>query len=278
MLEYPEVRVIAAQLKKSVCGAVVEKVLPPTKKHKFSWFNGDPVNYNNMIQGAKITDSTAFGIFAEIEFENGCKLCFDDGANIRLIDKDELPKDYQLAVILKDNRALVFSVSMYGGIFLHKDDFNAVYYHQSKQSFDLEGERLKNLFNEHLKDKSGISVKAFLATEQRFPGLGNGVLQDILFCSGINPRRKISSLTEKEKEDLLYCIENVLKDMTDRGGRDTEKDLHGNAGGYRTIMSKLRMEEGCPECGGKITKEAYMGGSVYYCPNCQPMTAKTEED
>ena len=47
-----------------------------------------------------------------------------------------------------------------------------------------------------------LSAKAFLATEQRIPGLGNGVLQDILFNAGINPKRKMGTLTETEIDGL----------------------------------------------------------------------------
>jgi len=36
--------------------------------------------------------------------------------------------------------------------------------------------------------KQTYSIKAFLATEQRFLGLGNGVLQDILFNAKVHPQ------------------------------------------------------------------------------------------
>ena len=32
----------------------------------------------------------------------------------------------------------------------------------------------------------------------------------------------------------------------------------------------LLLYEPCPACGGAKTKEAYLGGSVYVCPACQP--------
>jgi formamidopyrimidine-DNA glycosylase len=59
--------------------------------------------------------------------------------------------------------------------------------------------------------------------------------------------------------------------MTDLGGRDTEKDLFGNMGGYKTILSKNTVQNPCPGCGGTIIKEAYMGGAVYFCPVCQKL-------
>ena len=59
--------------------------------------------------------------------------------------------------------------------------------------------------------------------------------------------------------------------MADGGGRDTETDLFGNPGGYTTLMSRNTVGKPCGSCGAVIVKKAYMGGSVYYCPECQPV-------
>jgi len=53
------------------------------------------------------------------------------------------------------------------------------------------------------------------------------------------------------------------------GGRDTESDLFGHWGGYKTKLSKANKAMVCPVCGGAVRKENYMGGSIYYCENCQ---------
>ena len=53
------------------------------------------------------------------------------------------------------------------------------------------------------------------------------------------------------------------------GGRDTERDLFGCFGGYKTRLSKNTVDTACEICGGTIKKEAYMGGSIYYCGGCQ---------
>lgn len=54
------------------------------------------------------------------------------------------------------------------------------------------------------------SAKAFLATKQTVPGLGNGVLQDILYHAHIHPKKKIAALTDKEKENLFYPLNPQL--------------------------------------------------------------------
>ena len=85
MLELPEVIYISRQLGEQVTGKKVIRVLPPTKNHKFCWYNGAPEEYAEMIEGAAIEGAEGFGIYVEIRFSNGCKLCFNDGVNVRLI-------------------------------------------------------------------------------------------------------------------------------------------------------------------------------------------------
>jgi formamidopyrimidine-DNA glycosylase len=88
---------------------------------------------------------------------------------------------------------------------------------------------------------------------------------------GIHPKRKISSMSEVEFNKLYQTLKETLAEMTQLGGRDTENNLFGQPGGYQTVMSKNGIKNPCPRCGDTIIKEAYMGGSVYYCPTCQTL-------
>lgn len=114
-----------------------------------------------------------------------------------------------------------------------------------------------------------LSAKAFLATEQRIPGLGNGVLQDILWSARIHPKRKMSEISSQAVDAMYEAVKGVLAQMTAQGGRDTERDLFGNPGGYQTVLSKNTVGKPCPVCGTRIQKEPYMGGSIYVCEGCQ---------
>ena len=113
------------------------------------------------------------------------------------------------------------------------------------------------------------SAKAFLATEQTVPGLGNGVLQDILYHAHIHPKKKIAALTDKEKENLFYQVKETMNDIYRQGGRNTESDLFGENGKYTACLSKDTAGKVCPRCGETIVKENYLGGSIYYCRGCQ---------
>ena len=109
-----------------------------------------------------------------------------------------------------------------------------------------------------------------MAIEQRIPGLGNGVLQDILFQAHLHPKTKLQGLTEIQRNNLYWSIKNTLLQMAQQGGRNTEKDLFGANGGYHTILSNKTWQKPCPVCGGEIIRQTYLGGNIYFCPHCQP--------
>lgn len=78
------------------------------------------------------------------------------------------------------------------------------------------------------------------------PGLGNGVLQDILYHTHIHPKKKISGLTDKERENLFYQIKETMNDIYHLGGRSTESDLFGANGKYVACLSKDTAGMGLP--------------------------------
>lgn len=270
MIELPEANHLANQFRQNLNGKTVAHIYPPNKAHKFCFFGGDPSTYEKMLKGQTVQGAESFGGYAELSFGDGKKLCINDGVNPRLVKEDTKPKTYQLLIEFTNGDLLSFNVAMYGGICLHDGSYENSYYQKSLQAISPFSEAFAETYQRTLEMcRPSVSAKAFLATEQRFPGLGNGVLQDILFKAHIHPRRKIHSLSSNEQETLRLCVTSVLEEMTSQGGRDTERDLLGNFGGYKTLLSKNTLLFPCPVCGGELKKEAYLGGSVYYCPNCQ---------
>lgn len=275
MIELPEALCLAEQMREYLIGKKVVAVLPPTKPHKFCWFSGVPESYTEKLIGATVCGAEGFGIFAEISFDNGKKICINDGVGPRFLGPQDnsldYKGDYQLKLDFEDGTSLLFTVGMYGGIYLNSGDFDNEYYLKSKQSVSPFSPEFKMYWEQLVTNsKDTISSKALLATEQRIPGLGNGVLQDILYEAGINPRTALKNLDNMQRDILSNKIVEVLTRMKEAGGRDTEKNLLGEPGGYQTVMSKTGIKRGCPRCGSDIKKENYMGGTVYYCPNCQP--------
>ena len=80
---------------------------------------------------------------------------------------------------------------------------------------------------------------------------------------------KIVAFNDEDIDNLYNSIKITLREMTDRGGRNTHKDIYGRSGGYEALMNKNTVGTECPACGEIIEKQNYMGGSVYFCPECQ---------
>ncbi|MDK9711061.1 endonuclease VIII [Acidaminobacter sp.] len=275
MLEIPEAYVIAVQLENQVCGREVASVTMNSAPHKFAFYTDDPLKYRAILQGAKFETATAYGGMVEL-VAHDLKLVFSDGVNLRFHESsDPRPQKHQLLIEFTDGTALSGSVQMYGGLWCFKEGTfeneyrTAALEKPSPLTPAFDPTYFQSLIE--LDSVQKLSTKAFLATEQRIPGLGNGVLQDVLWTAHIHPKRKIQTLNLNEREVLFQSIKLLLSEMAAKGGRDTEKDLFGHSGGYYTHLSKLHASDGCPVCGGGITKEAYMGGSIYYCPTCQKL-------
>lgn len=273
MLELPEVITLSKQINSTLSGKTITKVFNATKPHKFTFYHGDPLKYPQLLTGKTIQSSDGFGIFVNLNLSDKTILTIGDGVILRYYKPNEnIPDNYQLLLTLDDNSFLVFTVAMYGSINVYPDSVvDNKYYKISKDSISPLSEKytekeFEKLFSEA---KKTLSAKALLATEQRIPGVGNGVTQDILFNAQIHPKQKVIQLTENRKTDLFSSLKVTLKQMTDKGGRDTQTDLFGINGGYQTILSAKTWKAPCPRCQSTVVKEAYLGGSVYYCPICQ---------
>ncbi len=274
MIELPEALTLVRQINDTLKGKQILHVIADHSPHKFAWYHGDPQGYGKLLEGNTIEGAEACGGMVRIQ-TSGATLLLGEGIGLRYYEADQkTPPKHQLLLELEDHTKVTASVQMYGGIWCFQEDadFQNPYYKITKEKPSPLSEAFDEVYFQNMLSVPGaekLSAKAFLATEQRMPGFGNGVLQDVLWHAGIHPKRKMKTLDGVQIEQLFKSIKTVLSKMAELGGRDTEKDLFGNNGGYRTHMSKNNVDVPCPKCGQLIQKENYMGGSVYYCGGCQ---------
>lgn len=273
MLELPEAFTIACQINETIRGKRIVHVVVAHTPHKFAWYYNDAQDYNHLLISKTIYRARGIGGLVEIQAGSAIILV-GDGTRLTFHDKNEKrPQKHQLLVEFEDGFALSASVQMYGGIWVFpQGELENPYYEvaQVKPS-PLSNDFDWGYFERMLCDREvpKLSAKAFLATKQRIPGLGNGVLQDILYNADIHPKRKVGTLSDAERKKLYDSIKGTLTEMSNQGGRDTEKDLFNQAGGYITKLSKNTAGKPCPKCNSMIVKENYLGGSIYYCNGCQ---------
>lgn len=275
MIEIVEANVLADQMNKVIRGKRISGVTTLASPHKFAFFHGDPEGYEGQIKGKCIGEASPIGGQLKLEIDD-LALVIGDGVDLRYIAADvKRPAKHQLLMEFDDRSALSGSIQMYGFMLLvREEEFDNPYYLVAKEKPSPLTEQFDYPYFLNILSAPGaekLSAKAVLATEQRIPGIGNGVLQDILYHAGIHPKRKVGTFSDSDKERLYHSIKTTLPEMIRCGGRDTEKDLYGKQGGYITSLSKNTVGKACPKCSHTIQKEAYLGGSIYYCDGCQPM-------
>jgi formamidopyrimidine-DNA glycosylase len=273
MLELPEAVVIAGQINETLPGKQILTAVANQTAHAFAWYTGDPACYNALLSGNTIGSATAYG--GEVEIQAGDKVLVISNAPRYLGAGEKRPAKHQLLLEFVDETALSVTIQMWGCLFCYNpgESSGLVDDTRARQAPSPLSDAFDQAYFDGLFDEQTgkLSAKEFLATKQRIPGLGNGVLQDILWTARIHPRRKMASLPEDETGAMYRSLKTVLHEMAACGGRDTERDLFGCPGGYKTILSKNTVGKPCPACGAIIKKEPFMGGAIYFCPGCQPL-------
>lgn len=273
MVELPEVSVLAEQMSRVLEGKRIKKVVANAVPHGFAQYSGDPARYPEMLTGKRIMsvrpDTGTMDIW-DCNVEVVCEdMLLSVSTPVKYFEPGEkLPRSHQLLLQFEDDTCMCCTVQLWGAMLCvpHSDDPP-----RRPQGPNPLTEAFDEAWFEELwsREKPSLSAKALLATQKRIPGIGNGVLQDILFHAGIHPRRKLRSMGPEEKEKLFRSIKTTLREMRDGGGRDTERDLFNCPGGYRTFLSAKSYKYPCRICGSTLVRETYLGGNIYYCPVCQ---------
>ncbi len=285
-----ECQVVSNQLQNTVVGKTIVKTIVNQNPHGFVWFATEPQyafapkeiscrqaeQYDKLLTGKKILKSNVLSHYNYLYIGNRA-LMFNTLSTRYYGASEKQPKRHQLYLLLDDGSALVFCGSLGGPLFLFevdedgwaihcRNDFPSVFSDDFTETFFLD--LIKN--TDLTKLKPAKSVKCFLATQNRIPGLDNTILHEILWEAQVNPKSIMASLGQDAYKRLYAAIKKVFPAVVTAGGLDTQKNIYGNFGNYVTKASKHTLDKPCQRCGELIVKEAYMGGVVYYCSKCQP--------
>lgn len=102
---------------------------------------------------------------------------------------------------------------------------------------------------------SAASVKAVLLDQHRIAGLGNLLVDEILWRAGISPGRRARDLTDAELSNLHEKIAETIMVLRARGGSHTGDLQHARVVGAS-----------CPRDGVVLAHDSTGGRSTYWCP------------
>jgi formamidopyrimidine-DNA glycosylase len=275
MIELPEVVTIARQMDTELRGKEIVEATRGATPHKFAWYSGTQEEYNNWLIGKKVGEAQARGGYIVAAVEPDYALLFGDMGGRLLYQREvkDAPAKHQLLLRFADDSCFTVTIQMWGFIQVMKMSEVAQHKYAHRMGLTpLEDAFTYEHFQKLLADPEELekkSVKYFMISRPGIPGVGNGVLHDILFRAKLHPRHRILDLTEEQKRAFYQATRETLKQMTEQGGRDIERDLYGNPGGYQTILNSAAKDLPCPVCGALIEKIQYLGGAAYFCPKCQ---------
>ena len=275
MFELPEIIHLAEQLRETVVGRRIVHVELAAPRPKFLFLSPDMPAFQRALVERRIADVTARGRWIFCGLDDGRTLLFGEFGGRLLFHRQEEPTPEKRHWIAEfdDGARLSLAIQMWGFLgVLTDEEIGRHPYAGTLASTPLDVDFTEAAFFERLdRHAAGENkpIKAFLTHSPNVAGVGNGYLQDILFRSGLSPRRRISSLSRDERRALHAALRQTLTNAAKLGGRDTERDLFDRPGGYVPLLDGRAVGRPCPTCGTSIVKIQYLGGSCYLCPTCQ---------
>ncbi len=275
MFELPEYTVLALQMNDTLVGKVVQRGTLGNTRHKFVWYNRSQEEFENLTLGKKIGMARVHGRWLSIDLEPGFRLLLGECGGKLLFHEPglPLPLKYHLLLAFNDGSALTITTTMWGAMELYDEGQELERkYLKGMLATPVDPEFSSAYFSsliERLRSGEKRSVKSSLTQDQLIPGLGNAIAQDIMFNARLHPRRCMTELTTAQCRSLFSSIVDTTREIIKQGGRNDEMDLFGHPGGYVRLMDSHAAGRPCPRCGQLIEKMQFLGGSCFFCPNCQ---------
>ena len=283
MIEYPEAATIARQIAKTLVGKRIQSAMRGNAPHKWAFYSRPAEEYAAILQGQTVVGAEASGSAILVRISSGHTLVLGGGGERILYHATAatVPQKHQLLLHFDDDTFLSVNVQGWGSCQLYTPEEiegDACHGRRTLEAADggFTREYFEGLFATLAPDDAR-SVKYFLISQPGVSGLGNGYLQDILLAARLHPRRRAVDLTKPQRSALYKAVVQTIKRAVHLSGRTDEHDLFGQTGGYKRLLSASAAGKPCPACGeAAIVKEAFLGGAIYTCPQCQPAPPKPE--
>ncbi|HET9730140.1 MAG TPA: formamidopyrimidine-DNA glycosylase, partial [Acidimicrobiia bacterium] len=106
---------------------------------------------------------------------------------------------------------------------------------------------------EHAVDARTAPIKAVLMDQHRIAGLGNLLVDEVLWRASIDPTRAAATLDADERRGLHRAIRDTVRVLSRRGGSHTGDLLRS-------------VDTPCPRDGAAIQRRTVAGRTTYSCP------------
>ncbi|HZQ06396.1 MAG TPA: DNA-formamidopyrimidine glycosylase family protein [Anaerolineae bacterium] len=278
MSEGPEVKRTAARLQEALAGETIRHIEAHHKKI-VAWLEQEP----KAIIGRKILRVHAIGKHILFDLDSGSHL-----HNHLLMfghwrihgARAKIERDPRIMEIIRTEKHCAV---LYGGSVFELLPAGTLEKHPSLKKLgpDVLGEEFdEQQALENLRQHPAVEIGVALLDQEILAGIGNYLKSEILFLARINPRTRISELSDKQLRDILHISREVTRFSFENSGYTVPPEIRARLGQQgmspQTVGRKhyvfRRTNKPCWVCGTPIRQYRQGPGKgriTYVCPNCQ---------
>ena len=285
MPELPEVEIVKKSLKKNVKDKKILDVVITNRNLRFKVEK----DFEKILKNRKIQNVNRYAKNIILKLNGNIYVIIHLGmtgtfhlirnnvlknTNLSFYQSKDLPvKHNHIILIFKKFRVIYNDPRRFGFFKLLKDKesfklyLNNIGYEPLDKNFNLKYLKKSILFRKK-------SIKSILLDQKIISGIGNIYANEILFHSGLNPRKKGIKLKDFELKYLYKYSKLVLKKAILKGGSSI-RDFRNTEGAKGSFQDNFKVynkdDHNCPnkKCNYKIKKINISNRSTFYCENCQ---------
>jgi formamidopyrimidine-DNA glycosylase len=167
-------------------------------------------------------------------------------------------------VLFQKQRALVFNdMRQFGAVRFAQGPQPPAWWSQLPVSVTSR-EFTRTKMDDFLKRHGRLPIKAALLLQSGFPGIGNWMADEILWCGRINPHVRAGQLSPPFSKALWQSLRFVSREAVRRIGHD-----YSDPPKNWFFHQRWSRDGVCPRDGQRLVRETIGGRTTAWCPKCQ---------
>lgn len=254
-------------------GAKVAEVLVHERAKVFRHTN--PARLADALAGKQLVDSEAAAKQMLFRFSGSAWLGVHLGMSgeLRVEPANHAPGKHDHLVLRQKGRSLVFTdPRMFGAVLLHEGAQPPGWWTKIAPAI-LSPAFTIDAVAAFLQRRARAPIKAVLLMQERFPGVGNWLADEILWRARLDPRRRAGALATAAVRALHRECRAVCRGaLRYNAGVGGPMPAELNQLMPKSWLFNHRWEKGgnCPRCGTALRHLEIGGRTTCWCPACQP--------
>ena len=260
----PELAEVAFYSKKWAPGLGDKVVEVICRERARIYRTADPAAIRRGLKGKTLTGIETKGKQMRFLFEEA-SLGLHLGMTGKLLVKkgDHEPGKHDHLVIRQTKRSLVFRDARMFGALKFEAGAEPQWWTTLPPEVVSRGFTLKAV-TDYLRRRKGSPLKAVLLQQERFPGVGNWMADEILWRCRLHPARKAGTLDAEETETLYRETKKLCRDALRIIGTK-----YGRPPASWLFRHRWRRGGKCPRDGSVLRREEIGGRTTAWCLKCQ---------